>query len=59
MQYRAAYKVLVSARKKRTGHRWDSDGGQGVLTFLSLLESGRFDRAWAALVLRLNRRAGW
>ena len=43
----AANKVLVDARTKRSGQRWGRDGGQGVLTFRSLLRSDRFDRAWA------------
>ncbi len=43
----AANKVLVNSRMKRSGQRWGRDGGQGVLTFRSLLRSGRFDRAWA------------
>ncbi len=51
----AANKVLVTVRMKRSGQRWGSDGGQGVLTFRSLLKSGRFDRAWAALIPHLSR----
>ncbi len=55
----AANKVLVTTRMKRSGQRWGRDGGQGVLSFRSLLKSGRFDRAWAALVPRLGRGGGW
>ena len=46
---KAANRFLVNSRMKRSGQRWGRDGGQGVLTFRSLLKSGRFDRAWAAL----------
>ena len=53
MQYRAAYKVLVSTRMKRSGQRWSRDGSQGVLTYWSLLRSDRFDRAWAVLARSL------
>ena len=55
----SANKVLVTARMKRSGQSWGRDGGQGVLTFRSLLKSGRFDRAWAALAPRLNRCGQW
>ncbi len=55
----AANKVLVTARMKRSGQSWGRDGGQGVLTFRSLLRSGRFDRAWAALAPSLSRHGGW
>jgi len=55
----AANKVLVTNRMKRSGQRWGHDGGKGVLTFRALLKSGRFDRAWAAIVPRLKRCAGW
>ena len=52
-------KVLVTSRMKRSGQSWGRDGGQGVLTFRSLLVSGRFDRAWAALAPSLSRSDGW
>ena len=42
-------RMLVTQRLKRSGQRWGRDGGQGVLTFRSLLKSGRFDRAWSRL----------
>ena len=54
-----ANKVLVTTRMKRSGQRWGRDGGQGVLTFRSLLKSGRLDRAWAAPTPRLSRSGGW
>ena len=55
----SANKVLVTTRMKRSGQSWGRDGGQGVLTFRSLLRSGRFDRAWAAVAPRLSRCGGW
>ena len=55
----AANRTLVTVRMKRAGQRWGRDGGQGILTFRSLLKSGRFDRAWAALAPRLSRSGGW
>ncbi len=55
----AANKVLVTSRMKRTGRRGGREGGQGVLTFRSLLKSGRFDRAWGTMVPRLNRGQRW
>ena len=55
----AADKVPVTSRMKRSGQSRGREGGQGVLTFRALLRSGRFDRAWAALVPHLNRSDGW
>ena len=55
----SANKVLVTSRMKRSGQSWGRDGGQGVLTFRSLLKSGRFDRAWAVLAPRLSRNGDW
>ncbi len=55
----SANRVLVTARMKRSGQSWGRDGGQGVLTFRSLLKSGRFDRAWAAVAPCLNRSGAW
>ena len=51
--------VLVNPRMKRSGQSWGRDGGQGVLTFRSLLKSGRFNQAWAAVAPRLNRCGAW
>ena len=31
---------------KRSGMRWNTDGGQAILTFRSAAQSQRFDRAW-------------
>ena len=55
----SANKVPVTARMKRSGQSWSRDGGQGVLTFRSLLKSGRFDQAWATLAPSLSRSDGW
>ena len=35
---------------KRSGMRWRIHGGQAVLTVPALIKSGRFDRAWYALM---------
>ena len=46
----AANKTLVTQRMKRSGMRWRNVGGQAVLTFRALIKSGRFERAWKALI---------
>ena len=43
----AACKSVVQQRLKRSGQRWDDEGGQAILTFRSLLLSQQFDTAWA------------
>ena len=48
----SANRFLVQQRMKRSGQRWGREGGQGVLTFRSLLKSGRFDAACRAMVRR-------
>ena len=46
----AACKTLVTQRLKRSGMRWRRAGGQAaVLTLRALLQSSRFDQAWALL----------
>ena len=45
----AACKTLATARLKRSGMRWRHDGGQAILTFRSLVQSDRFERAWSLL----------
>lgn len=45
----AACKTLVTQRLKRSGMRWRRVGGQAVLTLRALLQSSRFDHAWALL----------
>ena len=52
----AACKTLVTQRMKRSGMRWRHDGGQAILTFRSLLQSDRFDRAWPRLVASYKAR---
>ena len=42
----AACKTLASERMKRSGMSWLNEGGQAILTFRSLIQSDRFDRAW-------------
>ena len=51
----AACKTLVSQRLKRSGMRWRHTGGQAILTFRALCQSGRFERAWPLLVKRYQR----
>ena len=46
----AANKTQVTQRMKRSGMRWRIVGGQAVLTFRALIKSGRFERAWKALI---------
>ena len=46
----AANKTLVTQRMKRSGMRWRIAGGQAVLTFRALIKSGRFERAWKAII---------
>ena len=46
----AANKTLVTQRMKRSAMRWRIVGGQAVLTFRALIKSGRFERAWKALI---------
>jgi len=43
----AAYKTLVTQRVKRSGRRWGMAGGQAILTFRSVIQSGRWERAWS------------
>jgi hypothetical protein len=43
----AACKTLVTQRLKCAGMRWDLNGGQGVLTVRSLIQSDLFDKGWA------------
>ncbi len=45
----ASCKTLVTQRLKCAGMRWDIDGGQGVLTARSLIQSEQFDSGWKAL----------
>ena len=51
----AACKTVVTQRMKRSGMRWRHEGGQAILTFRSLCQSERFDRAWALLAQTYRR----
>jgi len=55
----SANRVLVTGRMKRSGQGRGRDGGQGVLTFRALPESGHLRRACAPLALRLSRSNDW
>lgn len=50
----AACKTLVVERLKQSGMSWRSAGGQAVLTFRGLLQSGRYRTAWAAMAANVN-----
>jgi hypothetical protein len=45
----AACKTLVTHRLKGSGMAWTMVGGQAILTLRSLLQSGRWDKAWPLL----------
>jgi hypothetical protein len=45
----AACKTLVTQRLKGSGMAWTMAGGQAILTLRSLLQSGRWDKAWPLL----------
>jgi hypothetical protein len=45
----AACKTLVTQRMKRSGMIWTNEGGQSILTLRSLVQSNRWDVAWALL----------
>ena len=45
----ATCKTLVTQRLKRSGMRWRHAGGQAILTLRALIQSSRFDQAWALL----------
>jgi hypothetical protein len=51
----AACKTVVTQRMKRSGMRWRHAGGQAILTFRSLCQSARFDRAWILLAQTYRR----
>ncbi len=50
----AANKSIVTKRFKGSGMRWSMEGGQAIMTFRSLILSGRFGRAWNALAANDN-----
>jgi hypothetical protein len=45
----AACKTLATQRMKQSGMSWSQDGGQAILTLRSLIQSNRWERAWALL----------
>ena len=45
----AACKTLVTQRMKCSGMAWGQEGGQAILTLRSLIQSNRWDPAWALL----------
>jgi hypothetical protein len=45
----ATCKTLVTQRMKCAGMRWNINGGQGVLTARSLIQSEQFDKGWDVL----------
>jgi hypothetical protein len=51
----AACQTVVTQRLKRSGMRWRHEGGQAILTFRTLCQSARFDRAWALLAQTYRR----
>ncbi len=48
----ACCKTLVTQRLKRSGMRWQTLGGQSILSFRSLIKSDRFDQAWEIISLK-------
>jgi hypothetical protein len=53
-----ACKTLATQRLKRSGMRWRQAGGQAILTFRSLCQSDRFERAWELLATTYKRPVG-
>lgn len=53
-QIEPANKAIETTRMIRSGQSWGRDGGQGVLTFRSLLNFGRFDGAWVPGTFQCN-----
>jgi hypothetical protein len=51
----AACKTVVPQRMQRSGMRWRPAGRQAILTFRSLYQSARFDRAWTLLAQTSRR----
>ena len=45
----AACKTLATQRLKQSGMSWGQDGCQAILTLRSLIQSNRWERAWALL----------
>ena len=51
----AANRTQIAERLKRSGMRWGIAGGQAVLTFRTLVTSGRFDCAWDRIMQARGR----
>lgn len=51
----AACKTLVTQRLKCAGMRWDINGGQGVLTTRSLIQSELFTQGWMLLSAKYKK----
>jgi hypothetical protein len=45
----AACKTLATQRMKQSGMSWRQEGGQAILTLRSLIQSDRWEHAWALL----------
>jgi len=45
----AACKTLATQRMKQSGMSWGQEGGQAILTLRSLIQSDRWEHAWALL----------
>ena len=55
----AACKTLVTQRMKCAGMRWNINGGQGVLTARSLIQSEQFDKGWDVLSKTYIEKITW
>ena len=42
--------AVLEERMKHSGMRWSKEGGQAILTFRALDQSGRFDAPWECLM---------
>lgn len=45
----SACKTVLQMRCKRSGQRWEDEGGQAILTFRSILLSQQLEQAWTLL----------
>ena len=50
----AACKTLVVERLKQSGMSWGNQGGDAILLFRSLLQSGRYEPAWSVIAANQN-----
>ena len=51
----AALSDVLTHYDTKTGMSWRRNGGQGILTFRSLIKSQRFDRAWAIIATQYKQ----